>query len=73
MELERFLGEIKEVYELVGGTEKYSIIKEKLLEWYKSQQISGVKHWRVLSSLIMKPGNSYQLLGMRVEGAASHA
>ena len=76
LELERFLeGEIKEVYELVGGTEKkYSIIKEKLLAWYKSQQVSGVKHWRrVLSSLIMKPGELYQLFGMRVEEAASHA
>ena len=76
IELGRFLeGEIKEIFEKVGGPRKdYSTVKEKLVTWYKSLKISGVEHWRkVLKEIVIRSGESLLQLGLQVEEAASHA
>ena len=76
IELANFLlGEILDAYEAFDGANKrYSKVKEKLLEWYKSQGAAGSKRWRnELSVVIMKPGESFKLFGIRVQELASKA
>lgn len=76
MELGKFLkGEVLAVYSAFGGPQKrYSLLKETLLEWYRTYQVQGAKRWkRDLKNLSMGPGESFKLFGMRTQECAKKA
>ena len=75
-ELSRFIsGELKEVYEVVGGHHsRYWDIKPKLLEWYRSQRMSQDKQYQQsLRKVAHKQGESIKLYCMRLEEMVSRA
>ena len=76
MELEKFLkGDVLAVYSAFGGPQKrYPLLKETLLEWYRTYQVQGAKRWkRDLKNLSMAPGESFKLFGMRTQECAKKA
>ena len=75
-ELGRFLeGEIKEAYTALGGsTLRYRKMKEKLLEWNKSQHVGkGYKRKAEFLKACMREGESYKLYCMRLQDLVNKA
>jgi hypothetical protein len=76
IELAKFLdGETLAAYKSCGGTEKrYAIVKERLLEWFKTRHVHGAKRWRnELRMMRMDQGESFKMFGMRVMETAQKA
>lgn len=76
MELSKFLtGDALAAYNKFGGpVKRYSIIKERLLDWFRTYQVQGAKRWkRDLRNLIMEPGTSFKLFGLQVQELAEKA
>ena len=75
-ELANFLPpELLEFYETVGGHQlSYDDMKVELLAWYRTQKISGVRHWREkLRNTIMNPGEPLKLYGLRLKEMGQRA
>ena len=76
MELANFLqGEALAAYKAFGGHEKrYPVIKERLLDWYKTQKVLGAKGWRnELRNMKMEENESFKVLAICVQEAAQRA
>ena len=75
-ELGRFLeGDIKDAYSALGGAQlKYSNMKTKLVDWYKSQQVGRtVLRKAELNSVTMREGETFKLYCMRLKELACRA
>ena len=75
-ELGRFLkGDCKDAYDSLGGSQlKYPVMKAKLLEWYKSQQVGrGYKRRSELKHATLREGETFKLYCMRLQELASRA
>lgn len=76
MELEKFLtGDALSAYKTLDGSEKhYSVLKERLLDWFRTYQVQGAKRWkRELKNVNMKNGDSFKLFALRVHELAQKA
>jgi hypothetical protein len=76
MDLSKFLdGEALKAYHYFNGAEKrYPILKELLLDWYRSHQVQGSKRWRSeLKKMRMTEGDSFKLFGMKIVEVAKKA
>ena len=75
-ELGRYIeGEVKDAYLAIGGPQvKYSIMKQKLTEWYKSQRV-GKSYLRKseFTKATMREGETFKLYCMRLKDLAYRA
>lgn len=75
-ELANFLPtELRECYDAIGGHRlHYEEMKSELLAWYRTQKISGARHWRdQLRESSMRQGESLKLYGLRLRELAQKA
>ncbi|XP_047737420.1 uncharacterized protein LOC125178221 [Hyalella azteca] len=76
MELGRFLqGEALNAYHAFGGCEKrYSVLKGKLLEWYRTREVHGSRRWKnKMKTMKFQTGETFKLFAMRVQEVAQKA
>ena len=75
-ELGRFLlGDVKEAYDALGGSAYgYRDMREKILQWYKSQRVGrSYKNKAELQQASMREGETFKLYCMRLEQIAYRA
>lgn len=76
MELAKFLtGDALSAYKSFKGSEKrYSVLKERMLDWFKTYQVQGAKRWkRELRSIKMEEGGSFKMFAIQVQELAEKA
>ena len=75
-ELGRFItGDLRDAYDALGGAQrKYRVMKQELLQWYKTQRIGRTHQWQAeLKQLLMKDKESLKLYCMRLQEVAQRA